>query len=191
MLGCLAGNVRMTMHDNASQQRKLWGFFNVYRRRCYRKSRKIFGPWEILLTQPVGTESKCAKDAENVYAPNVMVSIGGREMTLAGKTVYQNGSFAAIFGPPPFSLDSIINRLWYSIVLKRPNILIWRDFSNAHFQRTTSRFTATGETLNCYMGEPRGAHRLEKAQTPLGTRIICILVSLLTYDKTQEIGEKN
>jgi hypothetical protein len=30
---------------------------------------------------PVGTVSKCTKDAENVYAPLVMVSIGGRKMT--------------------------------------------------------------------------------------------------------------
>jgi hypothetical protein len=37
--------------------------------------------------QNVGT-----KDAENVYAPLVVVSMLGRKRTLADKTVYQNGS---------------------------------------------------------------------------------------------------
>jgi hypothetical protein len=38
--------------------------------------------------------SKCTKDAENLYAPLVMVSksIGSRKMALAGNTVYQSGS---------------------------------------------------------------------------------------------------
>jgi hypothetical protein len=39
--------------------------------------------------------SKCAKDAENVFAPLVIVSIGARKRTLAGKTVHQNGSIDA------------------------------------------------------------------------------------------------
>ncbi len=30
------------------------------------------------------------RDAENVYAPLVMVSIGARKRTLAGQTVYKN-----------------------------------------------------------------------------------------------------
>jgi hypothetical protein len=55
---------------------------------------------------PVGTVSKCAKVAENVYAPLVMVSIGGQKMTLSGETVYKNGSIDTSFDPPLFSLDS-------------------------------------------------------------------------------------
>ncbi len=43
--------------------------------------------------------SKCAKDADNVYAPLVMVSIGGRKRTLASKTVYQNVSIDTIYDP--------------------------------------------------------------------------------------------
>jgi len=35
--------------------------------------------------------SKCAKDAENVFAPLVIVSIGARKRTLAGERVHQNG----------------------------------------------------------------------------------------------------
>jgi|688.fasta_scaffold295975_1 hypothetical protein len=49
-----------------SHQRKLLWLFNADRH-CTRKSTKIFGRWQILLTQPVGTLSKCTKDAENVY----------------------------------------------------------------------------------------------------------------------------
>jgi hypothetical protein len=48
--------------------------------------------------------SKCTKDAENVYAPLVMVSIGAGKRTLAGKTVYKNGSIDTSFDPPLFSL---------------------------------------------------------------------------------------
>jgi hypothetical protein len=62
-----------------------------------------------LLTQPVGMASKCNKDAENVYAPLVMVSIGAQKRTLAGKTVYQNRSIDTSFNPLPFSLDSTFN----------------------------------------------------------------------------------
>ncbi len=50
--------------------------------------------------------SKCAKYAENVFALLVMVSIGALKRTLAGKTVYQNGSIDTSFDPPQFSLDS-------------------------------------------------------------------------------------
>jgi hypothetical protein len=49
--------------------------------------------------QPVGTISKCTKDAENVYAPLVNVSIGARKRTLTGKTVFQNGSIDTSFDP--------------------------------------------------------------------------------------------
>ncbi len=45
----------------------------------------------------IGTTSKRTKDAENVYAPLVMVS---RKRTLAGKTVYQNRSIDTSFDPP-------------------------------------------------------------------------------------------
>ncbi len=48
--------------------------------------------------------SKCTIDAENVYAPLVMVSIVARKRTLAGKTVYINGSLDTSLDPPPFSL---------------------------------------------------------------------------------------
>ncbi len=51
-------------------------------------------------SSPVGTVSlgtKYYKDAENVDAPLVMMSIGGRKMTLAGKTVYHNGSIDTSF----------------------------------------------------------------------------------------------
>jgi hypothetical protein len=46
------------------------------------------------------------KGAENVYAPLVMVSIGTQKRTLAGQTVYENGSIGTSFDPPLFSLDS-------------------------------------------------------------------------------------
>jgi hypothetical protein len=49
--------------------------------------------------------SICSKDAENVYAPLVMVSIWGRKRTLSDYTVYQNGSIDTSFDPPLFSLD--------------------------------------------------------------------------------------
>ncbi len=48
----------------------------------------------------------CDKDAENVYAPLVMVSIGAGKRTLAGKTVYKNGSIDTSLDPLLFSLDS-------------------------------------------------------------------------------------
>jgi hypothetical protein len=47
--------------------------------------------------------SKCTKDAENFYAPLVMVAIWGQKMKHANKTVYQNGSIDASFDPPLFS----------------------------------------------------------------------------------------
>jgi hypothetical protein len=50
--------------------------------------------------------SKCTKDAEIVYAPLGMVSMWGRERTLADKTVYQNGSNDTSFDPSLFSLDT-------------------------------------------------------------------------------------
>ncbi len=50
--------------------------------------------------------SKCTKDAENVFALLVMVSIGALKRTLAGKTVHQNGLIDTSFDPPQFSLDS-------------------------------------------------------------------------------------
>ncbi len=54
--------------------------------------------------------SKCTKDPENVYAPLMMVSIGARKRTLAGKTVYNDGSIDGKFDPPLFSLDSTFNK---------------------------------------------------------------------------------
>jgi hypothetical protein len=45
-----------------------------------------------------------SKDAENVYAPLVMVSIWGWKRTLADKTVYQNGSIDTSFDLPLCSL---------------------------------------------------------------------------------------
>ncbi len=64
------------------------------------RSLKVFS---IHSTQPVGTVSKCTEDAENVYAPFVMVSIWGQKRTLADKTVDQNGSIDTSFDPPLFS----------------------------------------------------------------------------------------
>ncbi len=55
--------------------------------------------------------SKCTKDAQNVYAPLVMVSIWGRKRTLDNKRVYQNGSIDTRFDPPLLSLDSTFNKL--------------------------------------------------------------------------------
>ena len=45
-------------------------------------------------------------DAKTVYVALVMVSIWGRKMTLADKTVYPYGSVDTNFDPPWFSLDS-------------------------------------------------------------------------------------
>ncbi len=50
--------------------------------------------------------AKCAKDAEHVYVPLVMVSIGGRKRTLVRKTVYQSASIDTRFNRPIFLLDS-------------------------------------------------------------------------------------
>ncbi len=49
----------------------------------------------------------CNKDAEHVYAPLVIVSIGAGKRTLAGKTVYNYGSIDTSLDPLLFSLDSI------------------------------------------------------------------------------------
>jgi hypothetical protein len=52
----------------------------------------------------------CAKGAENIYAPLVMLSIGARKRTLAGQTVYRNGSIDTSFRPTSmFSFDSTFN----------------------------------------------------------------------------------
>jgi hypothetical protein len=53
--------------------------------------------------------SKCTKDADKVYAPLGMVSIGARKRTLPSQTVYKNRSIDTSFGPPMFSLDRILN----------------------------------------------------------------------------------
>jgi hypothetical protein len=50
--------------------------------------------------------SKCTKDAENVNAPLVMVSIGARKRTLSGLTVNKNKAINTSFDPPLFSLDN-------------------------------------------------------------------------------------
>jgi hypothetical protein len=47
--------------------------------------------------------TNCTKDAENVSASLVIVSIWGRKRTLADKTVYQNGSIDTSFDPSLFS----------------------------------------------------------------------------------------
>ncbi len=52
--------------------------------------------------------SKCTKYAENVYAPLVMVSIVARKRTLAGKTVFINGSLDSSPDLPPFSLVDLV-----------------------------------------------------------------------------------
>ena len=53
--------------------------------------------------------SKSTKAAENVYVSLVMVSIGGRQRTVAGKRVHHNGSIDTNFDPPQFPLDSSFN----------------------------------------------------------------------------------
>jgi hypothetical protein len=50
--------------------------------------------------------SKCTKDAENVFDPLVVVSIGAGKRTLAGKTIYKNGSIVTRPDPPLFSVDT-------------------------------------------------------------------------------------
>jgi hypothetical protein len=61
--------------------------------------------------------SKCTKDAENVYASLVMVSIGGRKRTHGVKRVHHNGSIDTNFDPPLFSTVPLNrkNDLFYSI----------------------------------------------------------------------------
>jgi hypothetical protein len=56
--------------------------------------------------------SKCTKDAENIYAPLVMVSIEARKRTLA--TFYRNGSIDTSSDPPLFSLDCTVNLVFFS-----------------------------------------------------------------------------
>ncbi len=50
------------------------------------------------------------QDAENVYAPVVIVFIYARKRTLAGKTIDQDGSIDTSFDPPKFSIDSTFQR---------------------------------------------------------------------------------
>jgi hypothetical protein len=61
--------------------------------------------------------AKCAKDAEHVYVPLVMVSIGGRKRTHASKTVYQNASIDTNFDRPIFSLDSTFKDFWFQTLV--------------------------------------------------------------------------
>jgi hypothetical protein len=58
----------------------------------------------VLLSNEGG--SKCAKDAENISAPLVIVFIRARKRTLAVQAVHQNGSIDTSFDPHQFSLDS-------------------------------------------------------------------------------------
>ena len=53
----------------------------------------------MLLTQPVGMASKSITVAENLYAPLVMVSLGAKYRTLAGKRGHHNGSIDTNFDP--------------------------------------------------------------------------------------------
>jgi hypothetical protein len=55
----------------------------------------------IRASQEISPLSKCTKDAKNVYAPVVMVSIWGPE----NDTVYHNGSIDTAFEIPPY-IDS-------------------------------------------------------------------------------------
>jgi hypothetical protein len=64
-----------------------------------------------------------SKDAENFYAPLVMVAIWGQKMTLANKTVYQNGSIDASFDPPLFSLRFAPMRGIYLLKLRKTTAL--------------------------------------------------------------------
>jgi hypothetical protein len=52
---------------------------------------------------------KCTKDAENVYAPLVMMSIRGPKRTLPGKRVHHK-RIDHSFDPPLFSLESTFNK---------------------------------------------------------------------------------
>jgi hypothetical protein len=49
--------------------------------------------------------SKCTKDAGNISALLVMVSIGALKRKPAGQTVYENESTVISFDPPLFSLE--------------------------------------------------------------------------------------
>ncbi len=50
------------------------------------------------------------QDADNVYAPVVIVSIWDRKRILAGQRVYQNRSIDTSFDPPQFSIDITFQR---------------------------------------------------------------------------------
>ncbi len=81
------------------------------------KNLNIVAKWSKLILNCESSEaertssasSKGTKDAENIYAPLVMVSIGGQNRTLTGKIAYQNGSIDTSFDPPLFSFDSTFN----------------------------------------------------------------------------------
>jgi hypothetical protein len=47
------------------------------------------------------------KDAENIYAPLMMVSVWGQKRTLADKTVYQNGSIDTAFETVTIPVESL------------------------------------------------------------------------------------
>jgi hypothetical protein len=64
----------------------------------------------------VWTASKLAKDAQNVSAALVMVSIGTQKRTLAGKAFHQNGSIDTSFDPPQFSLDSTFKSFFLKLL---------------------------------------------------------------------------
>jgi hypothetical protein len=90
-----------------------------------------------LLTQQVVTVSKYTKDAENVFALLVMVSIGALKRTLAGKTFHQNGLIDTSFDPPQFSLDStfkgrITNAFPSFLVPPTAKKLVLRDLFLSH-----------------------------------------------------------
>ncbi len=70
----------------------------------------------MLLTQQVCTASKFAKDAQNVFAALVMVSIGTQKRTLAGKTFHQNGSIDTSFDPHQFSLDNTFKSFFLKLL---------------------------------------------------------------------------
>ncbi len=66
--------------------------------------------WELRRGHYYERSINVFRDAESVFALLVMVSIGALKRTLAGKTIHQNGSIDTSFGPPQFSLDSIIKK---------------------------------------------------------------------------------
>ncbi len=54
------------------------------------------------------------KDADNIFAPLMMVFIGALKRTLvAGKTVHQTESTDTSFDPPQFALDSTFKALYF------------------------------------------------------------------------------